>query len=179
MYDHKIIVTGPVGAGKSTAIRTYSTSAVVDTDVGATDETQLLKAQTTVAMDYGTIQLDAETKIHLYGTPGQERFEFMWDILRQGSRGLIILVNAGAEDVAADLCFYLQAFASVLSTAPVVVGISHTDIHPDVPALKQQLQAVLDAYHCDAPILETDPRQRKSVNRLIKAILFSDRLFAA
>ena len=44
-------------------------------------------------MDYGLIQLDENTKIHLYGTPGQERFDFMWDILSQGSMGLILLLD--------------------------------------------------------------------------------------
>ena len=65
MFDHKIIITGAVGVGKSTAIRTYSTSVVVDTDVRATDETSQIKKDTTVAMDYGTITLDAEAKVHL------------------------------------------------------------------------------------------------------------------
>ena len=51
------------------------------------------KGQTTVAMDYGTLQLDAQTKVHLYGTPGQERFDFMWEILAQGGLGLVLLLD--------------------------------------------------------------------------------------
>lgn len=70
---------------------------------------------TTVAMDYGTIILDDETKVHLYGTPGQERFDFMWEILRSGSRGLIILLNAQAEDPAQELRFYLHAFGEIIT----------------------------------------------------------------
>ena len=66
MFDHKIIITGPVGVGKSTAIRAYSTTTVVDTDVQATDETRQIKKNTTVAMDYGTIILDHETKVQSY-----------------------------------------------------------------------------------------------------------------
>lgn len=84
MFDHKIIITGPVGVGKSTAIRAYSTTTVVDTDVQATDETRQIK-NTTVAMDYGTIILDDETKVHLYGTQGKSVL-ILCGNLRSGSR---------------------------------------------------------------------------------------------
>ena len=51
------------------------------------------KLPPTVAMDYGVIRLDEDTKVHLYGTPGQERFNFMWEILSKGSMGLILLLD--------------------------------------------------------------------------------------
>ena len=71
VFEHKIIFTGPVGSGKSTAIQAYSGVAPVITDVRPTDMTLSMKDHTTVAMDYGMIQLDDETRVHLYGTPGQ------------------------------------------------------------------------------------------------------------
>lgn len=177
MFDHKIIITGPVGVGKSTAIRTYSTSDVVDTDVRATDKTRALKDNTTVAMDYGTIVLDAETKVHLYGTPGQERFDFMWDILSKGSRGIIILVNASATDPAQDLRMYMYAFAEVLDKVPVVVGVNQHDGHSG-RELRPQLQVVINEFQSEADIVFVDVRKRKDVNKLVKRILFSDKLFA-
>lgn len=77
MNDFKIIFTGPVGSGKTTAIATLSDEPPVCTNQNATDMTKEKKSKTTVAMDYGTMSLDAKEKIHLYGTPGQERFNFM------------------------------------------------------------------------------------------------------
>ena len=93
MIENKIIFTGPVGVGKTTAIAALSDEPPVQTDASASDMTAVRKGYTTVAMDYGLIQLDENTKIHLYGTPGQERFDFMWDILSQGSMGLILLLD--------------------------------------------------------------------------------------
>ncbi|MGB7518243.1 MAG: hypothetical protein WA896_01270 [Spirulinaceae cyanobacterium] len=77
----RLVVTGPVGAGKSSFIRSVSEIEVVDTDRKATDETTNLKPQTTVAFDFGRLQFGLDMALHHYGTPGQVRFNFMWDIL--------------------------------------------------------------------------------------------------
>ena len=69
--EHKILFAGPVGAGKTTAIASISDIPVVQTEAKATDDVAMRKANTTVAMDYGTLNLDGVAKIHLYGTPGQ------------------------------------------------------------------------------------------------------------
>lgn len=83
MSNHKIIFTGPVGTGKTTAISSISDSPVIRTDEQASDMTKDRKQETTVAMDYGVMILGDNERIHLYGTPGQERFSFMWDIDRK------------------------------------------------------------------------------------------------
>ncbi|RKZ90665.1 MAG: GTP-binding protein, partial [Gammaproteobacteria bacterium] len=88
MSDYKIIFTGPVGAGKTTAITSISDVPPVGTDASASDMTKKRKGSTTVAMDYGILKLDGGEQIHLYGTPGQERFDFMWEILTTGGLGL-------------------------------------------------------------------------------------------
>ena len=64
-----MVVTGPVGAGKSTFIRSVSEIETVDTDRRATDETSLLKQKTTVAFDFGRLQFNPDMALHLYGTP--------------------------------------------------------------------------------------------------------------
>ncbi len=87
MAQHKIIFAGPVGAGKTTAIKSLSDIPVMTTDEDATDMTTNRKPQTTVAMDYGLLKLEGGERVHLYGTPGQERFDFMWDILTEGGLG--------------------------------------------------------------------------------------------
>jgi len=90
----RLIVTGTVGAGKSTFIRAVSEIEVVDTDTRATDETALLKKKTTVAFDFGRLQFGPDMALHLYGTPGQTRFDFMWDLLIHKAHAYIVLVAA-------------------------------------------------------------------------------------
>ena len=77
----RLVVTGCVGAGKTTFIRSISEIEVVDTDRKATDEVADLKQGTTVSMDFGKLTFSPEMALHIYGTPGQSRFDFMWDIL--------------------------------------------------------------------------------------------------
>ncbi len=90
----KIVFTGCVGAGKSTAIRTISESDPLSTEVKSTEKRILQqKPTTTVVMDYGDFILNNGQKIFLYGTPGQRRFDFMSPILTEGASGLIILIN--------------------------------------------------------------------------------------
>jgi len=87
MAQHKIIFAGPVGAGKTTAISVISDIPIVSTDESASDMTLVRKPNTTVAMDYGLMKLDGQERVHLYGTPGQERFNFMWDDPDRGRFG--------------------------------------------------------------------------------------------
>ena len=73
--DHqelKIVFTGPMGAGKTTAIRAISDAPPVSTEVANTDQAACAKEMTTVAMDYGQLLLDDGTSVRLYGTPGQD-----------------------------------------------------------------------------------------------------------
>jgi signal recognition particle receptor subunit beta len=90
----RLVITGPVGAGKSTFIRSVSEIQVVDTDRRATDETKDLKDKTTVAFDFGRLQFSPDMALHLYGTPGQSRFDFMWDILIHKAHAYMVLVPA-------------------------------------------------------------------------------------
>ena len=97
MIEHKIIFTGTMGAGKTTAIGKISEIAPISTDVQNTDAS-VSKATTTVGLDYGELTLDNGDKLRLYGTPGQERFGFMWDDLAVGAIGGIALVDTRRID---------------------------------------------------------------------------------
>ncbi len=122
----RLVVTGPVGAGKSTFIRTVSEIEVVDTDRATTDDAAKLKPKTTVAMDFGRLQFSPGMALHLYGTPGQSRFDFMWDVLIDKAHAYILLVAAHrpAEFRKARLIYrYMQARSQV----PVTIGITHAD----------------------------------------------------
>ena len=100
---YKLVFAGPVGAGKTTAIQTLSDIEVVSTDTQATDDVRLLKNTTTVAMDYGLMKLATGDQVRLYGTPGQQRFDFMWEILSENALGLVLMLKASAPDPVADL----------------------------------------------------------------------------
>ena len=93
----KIVITGPFSAGKSRFIKTISEIDVVSTERKITRREKGVKRETTVAMDYGRVTL-GDTVVNLYGTPGQVRFEFMWDILSREMSGFVMLVDATDPD---------------------------------------------------------------------------------
>jgi hypothetical protein len=128
-----VLFMGPVGAGKTEAIRTLSDIEVVNTDVGATDETLLLKANTTVSMDVGVLNLGEGDKLRLYGAPGQGRFDFMWEILLEHTRGLVLMLNHANPEPLQYLVFYAQQVEKLLAgrKLPVIIGVTHTDQRPD------------------------------------------------
>ena len=93
MSVYKIVVTGPFASGKTSFVKTGSDIEIVETEKSITTEDKGIKALTTVAMDFGRVDLNGD-KVHLYGTPGQTRFAFMWEILAKEMNGFIVLVDA-------------------------------------------------------------------------------------
>lgn len=91
----KIVVAGPFAAGKTQFINTVSEIKTVKTERRTqTIVERNVKEYTTVAMDFGKIRIDDEHELYLFGTPGQSRFDFMWEILGEGALGMIILVDS-------------------------------------------------------------------------------------
>lgn len=122
----RLVITGPVASGKSTFIRSVSEIDVVDTDEKATDETKDLKAKTTVAMDFGKLRFTPEFAMHLYGTPGQERFDFMWDLLIRKAHAYILLVSADQPKEFRS-ARRIMSFMNQRVQIPMMIGITHTD----------------------------------------------------
>jgi len=169
--DNKIIFTGPVGAGKTTAIGSISDIPPIKTDAAASDMTLHRKSHTTVALDYGVLNLDGGAKVHLYGTPGQERFDFMWDILSTGGIGLILLLDNSRPNPMKDMQFFMNAFKDFLREAPLVIGVTKTDVKPS-PSVKHYAE-ILARVDQRPPIFEIDGRNREDVKNLVMALLFS------
>ncbi|MCK9408081.1 MAG: ATP/GTP-binding protein [Bacteriovoracaceae bacterium] len=91
----KLVISGSVNSGKTTFVKTISEFDPITTDEYATEENvKVLKGQTTVAMDYGRRTIDEDVVLHIYATPGQERFNFMWDVLVEGAFGVIFLADS-------------------------------------------------------------------------------------
>jgi uncharacterized protein len=170
--NYKLIFTGPSGAGKSTAIASLSDIPVVTTEEKSTNLIpDGYKKTITVALDYGMIRLKNDDKIHLYGTPGQERFNFMWDILTEGGLGLILLLDNARTDPIGDMQFFLKAFSGFIQKTKVVIGVTRTDMVAQ-PKLKE--------YHCKLkemglmlPIFTVDARSQREVSLLLQALLYS------
>lgn len=169
--NYKIIFTGPVGAGKTTAITSLSDEKAITTDEYATDMTQQRKSQTTVAMDYGVMKLGNNERIHLYGTPGQERFDFMWDILVEGGIGLILLLDNTRSNPFKDLEFFLNAFSDFIKNNKVIIGVTFMDTQP-IPSL-EDYQKKLAEMKLGIPVFEVDSRRQKDVATLVQALLYS------
>ncbi|MGI8934991.1 MAG: GTP-binding protein [Phormidesmis sp.] len=122
----RLVVAGPVGAGKSTFIRSVSEIEVIDTDRKASDETGLLKEKTTVGFDFGRLQFGPEMALHLYGTPGQDRFDFMWEELIGKAHAYILLVPAN-RPAAFRKAHLIYQFMTERVALPMVVGVTHLD----------------------------------------------------
>lgn len=91
----KIIITGPFGAGKTEFIKTISEIEPVKTERKTTkDSERAYKEYTTVAMDFGKVTISKDVVLYLFGTPGQERFSFMWETLANGAIGMVVLVDS-------------------------------------------------------------------------------------
>ncbi len=166
----KIVFAGSVGAGKTTSISAISDVGVISTEEATTDEVNLLKDLTTVAMDYGQIHLQDGTKIHVYGAPGQQRFDFMWEILSLGSLGVILLIDDTAEDPLHELKLYFDAFSIHMKNRTLVVGITRADlnINHDIGEYRR----FVAAYDRTIPIFTIDSRNRDEVKSLVRTLLY-------
>jgi len=170
--EHKIIFTGPVGAGKTTAISSVSDIMVVATEAKASDAVAKIKTKTTVAMDYGILNLADGNKVHLYGTPGQERFSFMWEILSKNAMGIVILIDNSNPKAYADLKFYLNAFSKPIAQCSevVAIGVTRTEGNSE-GGLPSHFHEHLASLKLNIPIFEVDCRKREDVKQLLMALL--------
>ncbi len=170
--EHKIIFAGPVGSGKTTSISSVSDIMVVGTEAKASDEVAQRKANTTVAMDYGVLNLEDGQKVHLYGTPGQERFNFMWEILSEGAMGFVILIDSLRPDPLGDLDSYLKAFGKNIATSgdALVIGVTRTELNKQTDLL-DRINEKLTSSRLSVPVFEVDGRKREDVKQMLMALL--------
>jgi len=141
---------------------------VVSTDRRATDDTKLIKKETTVAMDFGRIAVADDLVLHLFGTPGQKRFDFMWEILSEGMLGLVILVDSTRPETFRETNRIIDFFISYRDT-PYVIAANKQDKpnawSPDELRLALRLPAQIKVLPCVAS-------QRESVKNVLLELLY-------
>lgn len=167
LHQYKIVFGGAMGAGKSSAIQTLSDIPVFSTEVPNTDIDAHQKELTTVGIDYGEISLDSGVKVGLYGTPGQERFDFMWPLLCQGAIGAIILIDHSSHSALNALEFYVKRFKSYTET--IVIGVTHIDGRIGVSAEIYHQWLYKNDY--DFPLFFVDARNKDDVLLLAETLM--------
>jgi len=123
----KVVVTGPFSAGKTQFIQTISEIDVVATERKMSGAAVGVKGQTTVAMDFGRLSIDNDTVLYLFGTPGQRRFDFMWEILSEGMLGFIVLLDSVRTETFREAREILSTF-SAYAPVPFVVAANKQDL---------------------------------------------------
>ncbi|MEI8055776.1 MAG: ATP/GTP-binding protein [Actinomycetes bacterium] len=165
----KIVVTGPFAAGKTTLIRTISEITVLSTERAITDETKARKSDTTVAMDFGRITIDQDLVLYLFGTPGQERFDFMWEILGEGMLGYVLVVDYDRPESFTEARNILESFEQ-MAKVPFVVALNRSQglERPEEDRVRRWLEI-----GPDVPVIPCDATDRDSVKSVLLALLFA------
>jgi signal recognition particle receptor subunit beta len=166
----KMVITGSFAAGKTTLIKTISEIAVVDTERDVTDDFRGIKSRTTVAMDFGRITFEDGASLFLFGTPGQRRFEAMWEVLAEGMIGYIVLVKGSDLRSAEEARHIVRTFQDY-ADVPFVIGVTHLD--ESDRASERILDEVRAQLHVpdDTPVIASDVRVRQDVKELLLATL--------
>ena len=169
MQTVKMVVTGPFNAGKTEFIRSISEIDVVSTERRISSEAERVKDTTTVAMDFGRITVDNDLVLYLFGTPGQRRFDFMWEILSEGMLGFIVMVDSTRPETFREARNILETFRAYAPT-PYVVAANKQDAneHWDIEDMRVALR--LDSKVKMLPCVATD---KKTVKKVLLELLYS------
>jgi uncharacterized protein len=167
----KIVIAGGFGVGKTTAVSQVSEIPVLTTEAPITEVAADIdrtghvpdKMTTTVALDFGCITIDEEIKLYLFGTPGQDRFGFMWSDLTEGALGALVIVDSRRLDDCYPAVDYFER-----ADVPFVVGVNLFDgfLSHDLDDVRWALDV-----NNDVPVVTFDARDRGSVLDALLTVL--------
>ncbi|MEW2129619.1 ATP/GTP-binding protein [Streptomyces sp. NPDC005435] len=167
----KIVVAGGFGVGKTTLVTAVSEITPLQTEAlmtQASEETDDLtatpgKTSTTVAMDFGRITLDDDLVLYLFGTPGQQRFWFMWDDLTRGAIGAVVLADTRRLKDCFPALDYFESCG-----LPYVVAVNHFDGTENFEPEDVREALTIPAH---VPVMIMDARRRISVIETLLALV--------
>ncbi|MBO8198345.1 ATP/GTP-binding protein [Streptomyces smyrnaeus] len=167
----KIVIVGGFGVGKTTLVRSVSEIRPLTTEETMTQASVSVddlegierKSMTTVAMDFGRISIDDELVLYVFGTPGQQRFWFLWNGLFEGALGAVVLVDTRRLEASFDVLGRLEE-----SQTPFVVAVNAFDEAPSYS--DEELREALDLTD-DVPLLVCDARSRESSKGVLLALM--------
>lgn len=167
----KIVIAGGFGVGKTTAVSSISEIPVLTTEAAMTEVAAAIdrtghvpeKVTTTVALDFGCITIDEEIKLYLFGTPGQDRFGFMWNDLATGALGALVIVDTRRLD---DCYPSVDYFEQAGIPFAVAVNLFDGRLSHDLDDVRWAL-AISD----NTPLITFDARQPQSVRNALLTVL--------
>ena len=169
MQTVKMVVTGPFSSGKTQFIQTVSEIDVVATERKISSESERIKETTTVAMDFGRITVDDDLVLYLFGTPGQKRFDFMWEILSEGMLGFVVMVDSSRPETFREARRILETFRAYAPT-PYVVTANKQDL-PD--AWEPEDMRIALRLSPDVKLLPCTATDKESVKNALLELLYS------
>jgi uncharacterized protein len=172
---NRIAFVGPFGVGKTTALRTVSDIPVVSTEALSAEVASLgatNKTTTTVGFDYGEWQFPGGERVSLYGVPGQQRFDSMWDSLLPQSSAIVLWLYGDRPTVLDDARFWLNALAQRKALAKIAVALTRVQ-DDQLAVLMPQVRSVVQKFHPLAPVITADPREIADVVQAITIAMLS------
>ena len=169
MQTVKMVVTGPFNSGKTEFIQTVSEIDVVATERKISSEAERIKDTTTVAMDFGRITVDDDLVLYLFGTPGQKRFDFMWEILSEGMLGFIVMVDSTRPETFREARSILETFRAYAPT-PYVVAANKQDLEDSWDIEDMKIALRMNPEIKLLPCIATD---KESVKSALLELLYS------
>ncbi len=171
MQTVKMVITGPYASGKTEFIRSISEIDVVSTEAGVSAGTREfeIKQETTVAMDFGRITVGDDLVLYLFGTPGQRRFDFMWEILAEGMLGFVVMVDSTKPETFREAKSILETFRAYAPT-PYVVAANKQDIEEAWPAEDLRIALRIEDH---VKLLPCVARDKESVKDVLLELLYA------
>ncbi len=168
MYNFKILILGPFNAGKTTLVKTLSEISMTTEREVTRPEEKTKKTKTTVAMDFGIINLGDGYVVRLFGTPGQRRFSFMWRILSKGIHGYILIIDSTDEESIIEGIKIHESFREEHRDVPYVVAANKQDLPGAISPLDIRFALSIPD---EVPVIPTVATNHQSAWNLLSTLL--------